>query len=42
MWFGHLGRKIVEDWGLGCRNVEVAGVSCRGSYRTGRLGENVV
>ena len=39
--FEHLGREIVDDWGLVCRNVEVAGVSCRGSYRTGRLGENV-
>ena len=39
-WFGHLAREIVDDWGLACRNVEVAGVSCRSSYRTGTLGEN--
>ena len=36
MWFDRL-----NIWDV-CRNGEVAGVSCRGSYRTGSLGENVV
>ena len=29
-WFGHLECKGVDDWVLVCRNVEVAGVKCRG------------
>ena len=40
--FGHLERRNVDDWVSTCRNVEVAGVRCRGR-RLGarRLGENV-
>ena len=30
-WFGHLERKSVDDWVSACREVEVAGVSCKES-----------
>ena len=29
-WFGHLEHRSVDDWVSACRNVEVAGVRCRG------------
>ena len=29
-WFGHLERKSGDDWMTACRDVEVAGVRCRG------------
>ena len=32
-WFGHLECESVNDWVLACRNVEVAGVRCRGRNR---------
>ena len=32
-WFGHLEHRKVDDWVLACKNVEVAGVRCRGRNR---------
>ena len=32
-WIGHLKHKSVDDWVSTCRNVEVAGVRCRGRNR---------
>jgi hypothetical protein len=32
-WFGHLEHKSVKDWVSACRNVEVAGVRCKGRKR---------
>ena len=32
-WFGHLECKSVDDWVSACRNVELAGVRCRGRIR---------
>ena len=32
-WFEHLDRKSVDDWVTVCREVEVAGVRCRGRNR---------
>ena len=32
-WFGHLEHKSVDDWVEACRNVEVAGVKCRGIWQ---------
>ena len=35
-WFGHLWHESVDDWALASRNVEVAGVKCRGEGRKTR------
>ena len=32
-WFRHLECRSVDDWVSACRNVEVAGVRCRGRNR---------
>ena len=32
-WFGHVERKIGDDWVSACRNVVVAGVRCAGRGR---------
>ena len=34
-WFGHLESKNVDDWVAVCRNVEVAGLKCRGRESRG-------
>ena len=34
-WFGYLEHKSVDDWVSTCRNVEMAGVECRGRKNWG-------